>query len=558
MENPYTSYFKEVVPTIEHQIVQPADEQLLLKIFNDKDFNGLKYDQKLAAVTAIVSINYRLIQQKKEPITLLFQLPKETTIPVDAMVNNEIVIDSNFCIIIGEAGTGKSYVTKFICNFIKGLYRINICGACPTWRAVKVFEKSSGFPSLTIAALNGYRPDEELAKIEPNSLVFKPSHDKKYLDADLWLFDEISMMPQNIVELTKTEFAKDRFCLMLGDSGQLPPVEKDKRLTGHSSKAFDITKNVAKLWIPARQALNNPIISLARIVRNTSIGHFEAELAINKFTFKDKEFNGKLIDNTGYMCLDEGNAMINLFKKINTQQYAENPFSIVNLAYTNRAVLQMNRTIRNRLFPDAADSSHIKVGEMLRAYSSLYDEFEEPILRNSGIYMVLEVSGLEHSAFNIAGRFIKIKDMEGFRIIDKLFIVDTSEYRKLFRVYEDCYTITGGYKMSRYHEPSVTYRNNKAAWKTLKKLQQTHLLTNDIYLNPNTDEIFNLPEEGTVKLFNKTFWSAYAGTVHTAQGTTYKEVVLNYNNLKTCTNAFEQKALIYVGVTRPSNNLVIY
>jgi len=129
----------------------------------------------------------------------------------DQLATVKKVLENQFSIITGKAGTGKTYV-------IKTLYRIftsiglNVELASPTGRAAKRIKEVVGEDAFTIHRLLG-----------SNSITFLYNKDER-LDVDVVIIDEFSMVDINLAYHLMSAMGDKAVLICVGDHNQLPPV----------------------------------------------------------------------------------------------------------------------------------------------------------------------------------------------------------------------------------------------------------------------------------------------------------------------------------------------
>lgn len=164
---------------------------------------------------------------------------KYTNEQVDAVKNT---FNSNLALITGAAGTGKSTVAKAVTEVYKS-HNI-ICVALSGKAAIRIGE-TTNLPGKTMhSTLN--------------------SVDGDYIDADVIVIDEASMLGLDIVVKFFRKIKPGTTVLILGDASQLSPI-------GAGNVFYDLLKskniNVNEITQVHRQALESNIIRFATDVR---------------------------------------------------------------------------------------------------------------------------------------------------------------------------------------------------------------------------------------------------------------------------------------------------
>lgn len=153
----------------------------------------------------------------------------------------------------GYAGVGKSTVAAIAIAELREKCRVrNVRTAAYTGKAASVLRKKGVSGAQTIHSLI-YMPvvDEETGDVE-----FSISEDSPAADADLIVLDECSMVDEAMADDLRS-FGKK--ILVMGDPGQLPPINGEGAFTGRQPDVF--------LQEIHRQAADSPIIELATLAR---------------------------------------------------------------------------------------------------------------------------------------------------------------------------------------------------------------------------------------------------------------------------------------------------
>ena len=160
--------------------------------------------------------------------------------------------------LFGYAGTGKTTLARHIAEGVDG----DVLFAAFTGKAAQVLRSRGAKGASTIHSLI-YRPrgeeaveDEETGKTEVLPM-FSINRQSPVSKAALIVIDECSMVDE---ELGRDLLSFGTPVLVLGDPGQLPPVSGGGFFTEHEPDIL--------LEEIHRQALDNPIVELARQVRN--------------------------------------------------------------------------------------------------------------------------------------------------------------------------------------------------------------------------------------------------------------------------------------------------
>ena len=153
----------------------------------------------------------------------------------------------------GYAGVGKSTVAAMAIEQLKARLKIkNVRTAAYTGKAASVLRKKGIADAQTIHSLI-YTPIEDE---ETGELRFAISEESPAAEADLIVLDECSMVS---AEMARDLRSFEKKILIMGDPGQLPPINGDGAFTNREPDVF--------LCEIHRQAADSAIIELATMAR---------------------------------------------------------------------------------------------------------------------------------------------------------------------------------------------------------------------------------------------------------------------------------------------------
>lgn len=145
----------------------------------------------------------------------------------------------------GEAGTGKTTIASWFIRYL-GERHLDVLVGAYTGKAAAVLRKKGVWQAQTLHSMI-YRPVEG-----SNPIRFEPAYDSPLADADLLIVDEVSMVSRALAGDVRSYGRKT---LVLGDPGQLPPIEGTGAFTNREPD-FLLTEI-------HRQAADSPILALA-------------------------------------------------------------------------------------------------------------------------------------------------------------------------------------------------------------------------------------------------------------------------------------------------------
>ena len=411
----------------------------------------------------------------------------------------------------GYAGSGKTTVTRFMLDYLDETTLKTICTA-PTNEAVRVISKQSGRQyGMTIYSILGLA----LCQDDDSSPYLKVVGECKLKDYDVIIVDECSMINSNLYEMTVSML--DQFShvkiIYVGDPAQLPPVNDPNGI----SPTFNINPdNWAFLTTVQRTARDNPIIALVTAIRenlSSTTDVFERVSVINEAIGAGVEF----IDSRDKFMND----MYELFK---SDEFKKDPNHVRALAYTNKAVDAMNACIRRAMYG-------VTVPEYIEGEIVLVDE---PIMEETGF-------GIQFSI----GERLRLDSVE--------LCADNALGIKYWKLEVTNYEAPVGARTSRIldvvHGAYVTqYRMALSSLAATSK-SMVHIIGKKDAWKP------------FFKMKNRFAWLKYiyAITVHTSQGSTFRNVFVVNADLNILTwNHVERNKLKYVAFTRASHRLMIY
>ena len=428
--------------------------------------------------------------------------------------------DKLFMTLAGAAGTGKSYLSKYI---LKHIPQFCICVSAPTHKALKVIKATSEENGRTLQSLLGLAVDQDMEDFDPANLKFDKKNKAKLENYAFILLDEASMIQSSLREYLQEEAIRCKVkILFVGDPIQLPPVGETES-TVFNSRFID--GGIVYLSTPCRQSAKNPAYSLLLADRhdiersNTSFNVLINHLKEQDLFTEALEVNlVKAVDNT-YKVLRHhlNNEMINSegegFKiYTNWQEFREKMYDtfidyhlvsdyegVKTLAWRNDIVTSHNRCIRKKLFPDTTDD--LVAGDLLMCYRPItkWDSASRSsytLVHNSDELLVKQVT--------------KELSSIGIKIYSTLAAVSEDEEQLIDFVRKEDY--------NEYIDNYTHYKKaaKKRGWASFYGFYDNHLLLE------NLGKLYN-----NRYMPNKAFDYAYALTVHKSQGSTYNEVFID-------------------------------
>lgn len=239
----------------------------------------------------------------------------------------------------GSAGTGKTTLTKYVCNYYNENKNTSVCAIAPTHKSRKVIENILNLN--TIIPVTTFTIASALGKIKEHSYIgtkhYSNSNIKKLSTYQLFIIDEVSMINDVDLKLIINYVMKsNKHLLIIGDSNQIPCPSAKYNITNIVEKAdsyifSDVNISKIKLTTIVRQSSDSPIIKLASFIRDN---------LLNDLTLCE------IVKTTNFT---------NIIKNIDTCSIFKSNFNVENvnscriIAYTNTSVKTHNIDIRQYL-----------------------------------------------------------------------------------------------------------------------------------------------------------------------------------------------------------------
>lgn len=435
--------------------------------------------------------------------------------------------------LVGSAGTGKTYMIRQVINNC-GLAKSVIGLAAPTHKAARVLSNSTGSRVSTIASDLGLRLNMETEDFDINNPPFDPLAEKKINNYKLYIIDEASMISNSTRILIEREcVANECMLIFMGDKSQIPPVKE------RFARCFDGIKTYTLNQI-VRQEESNPVSYLLKLLRY-DIEHrtwkFLEYINANRFRFDSTADKGY------YTCSKEEFASL-VIDGFNNEEFTKNVDLCRLICYTNKSVTEWNKFIRYNIIEDAHTAVLTK-NDLLLSYTTLVDNFREPIITNSEDYIVKDISNFTNKD-GIKGFMVRLITINGGSNTKPLFVVDHSSYSNVLIYYKICNTLINNAKSA-----TSSYAR-KARWKEYYDFKERNLLLINL-INQNTRKI----------MFSRDLDYGFAITANKSQGSTFNDVYVDVNDIVFMANGTpypnidETLRRLYTACSRCKNRLFL-
>lgn len=429
---------------------------------------------------------------------------------------------SNFFVLEGYAGTGKTYLSAKLILQLATNYKLVISAA--THKAVSVISKeinSGANPNLKFSTTHSALGlKEHIDGFGNITFVTDKMNPSKLGEYNILFVDEASMINKFLFDhiLPYTTTLK---VIFIGDPAQIPPVNDiDSYIFMEQTRSKYNIKS-AKLSSIVRQSLDNPIIKNTFLIR---------ENLLNKDTLS--KLKEEVSNNIGITIFeknsDDDNLLILIDKLFNSPAFENNSDYSKIIAWRNETVNVYNNLIRYMIYGENSTSKILK-NEKLIADGPIMDENSHvpTILFNTNEEIIIK-------SYEIQFEFINL----------------------------------GHTKVYYYNALAESIRLDKVIRKNIKILHENSEKEFNAYLNLLMQNA-KLEKQGSEKA--RTEWMkyylyknkyanikySYCITSHKSQGSTYDNAVIMGWDIASNLNVEERNRILYTACSRPKYNLYL-
>jgi len=501
----------------------------------------------------------------------------------------------------GSAGTGKTFLTKYIADYITDNTGKNICAIAPTHKAKRVLRKMLNqgrflpVKAFTVASVLGKLPTHSYI----GSRNYKGKSTQKMDNFNVLILDEVSMVSDTDLDTIIDYVCEyDKKLIIIGDDCQIPsPSQKLVKENGicykPNSTAFDL-ENICELKTIVRQSKDSPIITLATYLRDN------IEIANN---VQDILTATGLDDDTFHRDYK------GLYKEVVEDIKISNTRII---AYTNSSVRAHNKGVRLELKYD----KRLVVGELLTGYTMM--GYPIPFIENGTDYTVTSIRPTNKQIIScftdLVGDIVDLEDVDekthreyGLFFINATHSSNSKFMLELVRMAEKVnrnYSTKNDYKNYKQLKDRAVFLEDVYKYNgvimTENDFRQLHPLifskVSDVidvnkrnkikneYTEKIEDKYSNIIEDrlsdnksysdsetlaDRYMIVAKDIYYGYSITAHKSQGSTYDSVYVDEKDFKKISNTWnyrmqawedrcsERNQLRYVSYTRSRNKLCI-
>lgn len=430
--------------------------------------------------------------------------------------------------LVGAGGVGKTFLIKSL--ILNSNISHSLIGlSTPTHKACRVLKDSIGDLGCHVSTLQsdlGLRVNFDVEKFDINNPPFDPKGKIKVGEYQLYIIDEASMINKGLLRFMERYLKENKVkVIYCGDTHQLCPVNET------SIAAFNGIK-VCRLTQIVRQDEDNPLVKLLDMLRY-DIEH-KSFTFLNYIYKRPQEFDESNLK--GYKLMNAASFANEVTVQYSDSQILNDTDSIRILAYTNMCVSSWNKFVRNCIVSDDSKSV-INRNDLITSYTTIVDNFNSAIIKNSEDYIIHDIVNYTHPKYNIKGFMIKFQAIHGGIISKPVFVVDHSDSFSMKMYLKVANELIDKAKNSNRFTRSTN-------WKNYYAFKDSCLLATNV-----------IRTDGTV-LYTRDLDYGFAQTVYKAQGSTYDNVMIDLRDIvydkngKIYTNAEEINRRLYVALSR--------
>lgn len=448
-------------------------------------------------------------------------------------LKNFMASDELEAIIKGYAGTGKTHLLK---PFINKVVRVNFCPTAPTHKAVRVIEKNLNRKGKTLQALHGLRPNTDITNFNIARPQFDPNGIEYIKNYGLVIIDEASQINSGIFDLNKqrAKLYKTKI-LYIGDEAQLPPV-KEK-----ISKCF-LIKNSFKLTEIIRQEAGHPLLELFSHIRNDIKSDGLGNDFLRYILTERESLKGQI----GYKLTQEFQFKKDIKELFDSTEFEKDVEYVRHLSWTNASVAKWNRFIRNSLFNNP--KKVLIKDDLLTAYNTFLNEFNEPVIINSEDYIIDAIREYvnNYKIKTFAVNLISLHNARNTSVLQIIDHTDKDSFKKYYQILNHLH----------YEALTATVSERKRKWSRFYQFKNNILCMVS----------FTLSKKNNEAMVKKDIDYGYAMTIHKSQGSTFKNVTIDLDDIIYHTTPFGKypvrdvtlrNKLIYVAMSRATDKAML-
>lgn len=442
-------------------------------------------------------------------------------------------------LITGNAGVGKTFmVDELIKRLSTNLKGKKIYCSAPTNKAVAVLKgKVTAGDNIEFVTTHQGLKIKRSINYKTGDISFKPFFNEKYpplKNVALFIIDEVSMLPTEMVEYVETHAKKNNTkVIFIGDKKQLNPVgEKESPVFLGKPRKYE-TLREAEMAMSITPGLVGPEkvedayytydpypeVELTQIVRQ---GKGNPIIDLSRNTLQIYKRTDNRIGDEGYIHTRSLANVVSTLANVNGTD------ALKYLTWTNKDADSINNKVRKLLYNNSP--AKVELGETL--------VFNDPYKEDYYASKEVKVEKLD----------VKVKKFFYPTTMGKSPFKDDVTYKPIeFKIY--CINGRVDPKTGKDDDNIVIiHEDSEGKFKTLLK-NLGHMARSRVI---NWADMYSFKEQFAETKYN------HALTIHKSQGSTYSQSIVNIQNIGLNSNRAEAQKLLYTGITRTSKLLILY
>lgn len=245
----------------------------------------------------------------------------------------------------------------------------------------------------------------------------------------------------------------------------------------------------------------------------------------------------------GFVVCNSTQFQQEVVKQFNDEAITRNTDYVKVISYTNKAVSDWNKFIREAIIKDS-EKSVITKNDLITSYVTIVDQFNDAIIQNSEDYIVKEIANYTHPQYELKGFMVKFQAVFGGQVTSPLFIID----------HRDKYTMAMYCKIADdlIQQAKNARKDIRASkWKAYYKFKESCLL------------LVNIGRPDGSILYYRDLDYGFAISSHKSQGSTYNVSMVDVMDIvydkygRPYTNASDINKRLYVAVSRAKEKVYL-
>ena len=431
----------------------------------------------------------------------------------DIKINkDEGCFGDNIIIITGQAGTGKSFLSAAIVNYLEEnpISKFPVKCIALTHKAANEFSKklSSGLSGSKASTIHSYLNIRAVIDFKTGKEKFEVQQGAKIQRSSVLFIDEVSMIDEDLFNIIRKHSEFYETVIMIGDEYQVPAV---------NSSNFNLFNypgvRVHKLEKVVRQAENNPIIQMvSEIVQKIKDKDFDLNFCRNLITaYSSRHYEIKHLDIENFIKDYRSYVETSIGQPLVNSKFT----SALITTFTNERVDKYNQ-LAKKIFKQNNNPDYIDIGDILVLQEPAFSPYTGDVELPANTEFLVDNLVMENHK-GIQCYALRSKTFPNFylRVIDETDTHQLSLYNT---------------KLDNFKKQAICAdsKNKGVYWKQYYDFKHTFCCVKQIY----------------------------ACTTHKAQGSTVERIYVDLNNMPWGRDIELAYRLTYVACTRSTDEVI--